>query len=243
MKKIDSLKIKSDVFVALDFPDKDFALHFLNTVSPDVCHVKIGLEMFTKLGPTWVKELIDKGYEVFLDLKCFDIPNTVAQTIKSIAGLGVAMTTIHAMGGLRMMQAAKEAIVDMPAEQRPLLLAVTVLTSYSDDEIQSIFGASMDLSQLALHLAKLAKQAGMDGVICSPHEAKEIQEVCGKNFCIVTPGIRLEKSNQNNDDQRRTATPGQARSQGATFLVVGRPIIQSSNPMQILEHIRLAGSL
>jgi orotidine-5'-phosphate decarboxylase len=243
MKKTEYLKKKSDVFIALDFPDKISALDFLQSLSPNACHLKIGLEMFTKLGPAWVKTLIDQGYEVFLDLKCFDIPNTVAQTIKSIASLGVAMTTVHAMGGLRMMQAAKDALNNLPIEQRPLLLAVTVLTSYTDAEIKAVFGDSIDLETLTLHLATLAKQAGMDGIVCSPHEVKAIRDLCGEDFCIVTPGIRLDDSEQSGDDQRRTATPNQARQDGASFLVIGRPITQSSNPSQILQQIKQKGSV
>ena len=237
MKKIDYLKKKSDIFVALDYPDKKSALDFLKSISSDACHLKIGLEMFTQLGPEWVKALIDLKYEIFLDLKCYDIPNTVAQAIKSIASLGVAMTTIHAMGGLRMMQTARESIADLSMDKRPLLLAVTVLTSYSDHEIKAVFGEGVDLTELASHLARLAKQAGMDGVICSPHEAKVIRELCGEDFCIVTPGIRLDSS-KDTQDQRRTATPDEARMNGASFLVIGRSITQSKNPMDILQQIR-----
>jgi orotidine-5'-phosphate decarboxylase len=243
MKNLNRLKDKSDIFVALDFADQSSARRFLNTISPHACHIKIGLEMFTKFGPEWVKALIDDGYDIFLDLKCFDIPNTVAQSMKSIASLGVAMTTVHAMGGLRMMQAAKDAIADFATDQKPLLIAVTILTSYTDEEIQSIFGDSIDLKNLALHLAVLAKQAGMDGVVCSAHEAKAIQALCGKDFCIVTPGIRLEHSHENTHDQRRIATPHEARSQGSSFLVVGRAITQSSHPMDVLQQLRQAESL
>jgi orotidine-5'-phosphate decarboxylase len=236
MKKNDTLKNKSDVFVALDYPDKASALEFIDKIDADSCHLKVGLEMFTRLGPEWVSELIAKGFDVFLDLKCYDIPNTVAKTMKSITGMGVSMTTLHAMGGVRMMQAAKEAIANLPEDQRPLLLAVTILTSFSEEEMKQLFGETVDLTALAYHLAKLAKQAGMDGVICSPHEAQKVREICGKDFCIVTPGIRLE-STQQSDDQKRTATPTQAREQGANFLVIGRPITQSKNPVETLKVI------
>jgi orotidine-5'-phosphate decarboxylase len=236
MKKSDLLKQKSDVFIALDYPDKSSALDFINQVDSQKVHLKIGLEMFARLGPEWVKACIDKGFDIFLDLKCYDIPNTVAQTMKSIAAMGVAMTTLHAMGGVRMMQAAKEAIADLPEAKRPLLLAVTVLTSFSEDEIKAIYGDETDLTQLTLHLAQLAQQVGMDGIVCSPHEAKTIRELCGEDFVIVTPGIRLDLSNTL-DDQRRIATPQQARDQGASFLVIGRSITQSADPIKTLKQI------
>lgn len=236
MNKSDLLKQKSDVFIALDYPDKTSALEFIEKVDPQSAHLKIGLEMFTRLGPEWVQTCIDQGFDIFLDLKCYDIPNTVAQTMKSIAAMGVAMTTLHAMGGIRMMQAAKEAIVDLPEDQRPLLIAVTVLTSFSEAEIKAIYGDDVDLTKLTLHLAQLAKQAGMDGIVCSPHEAKTIRELCGDDFVIVTPGIRLNPSN-NADDQRRIATPQQARDQGASFLVIGRSITQSADPIETIRQI------
>jgi len=236
MKKVEQLKSKSDVFVAMDFPDQAKANNFLMKLSPEHCHLKIGLEMFTRLGPEYIKNLTEQGYAIFLDLKCYDIPNTVAQTMKSIADMGVSMTTLHAMGGMRMMQQAREAIAGLPEEQKPLLLAVTVLTSFTEQEIKNLFGDDTDLEKLTLHLAMLAKKAGMDGIVCSPHEAKEIKKLCGDDFCIVTPGIRLDASRAN-DDQKRIATPKQARDQGASFLVIGRPITQSADPTATLNLI------
>lgn len=236
MKKSDLLKQKSDIFIALDFPGKEQAFRFLEQIDASQAHLKVGLEMFTRLGPDFISLLNDRGYDIFLDLKCYDIPNTVAQTMKSIAEMGVAMTTLHAMGGMRMMQAAKDAIKDYPVEKQPLLLAVTVLTSFEESEIKQLYGSDVNLNDLTLHLAQLAKEAGMDGIVCSPFEADKIRELCGSDFLIVTPGIR-PADQTSADDQRRIATPKQARENGASFLVIGRPITQSADPGLALQQM------
>ena len=227
-----TLKHQSDIFIALDYPTKQMALAFLESIKANQCHLKVGLEMFTRLGPQWIEQLISQGFQIFLDLKCYDIPQTVANTMKSIAEMGVAMTTLHASGGQAMMLAAREAVNAYPKSAQPLLMAVTILTSFSESEIQSLWGENIHLESMAMTLAQQAEQSGMDGIICSAQEATIIREHCGKDFIIATPGIRLQQSE---DDQKRVATPNEARANGADFLVIGRPITQSEHPQLVLE--------
>ncbi len=183
-------------------------------------------------GPAFVQELVAQGYDVFLDLKFHDIPNTVAQACKAAARLGVWMMNVHASGGPRMMLAAREALESLPAQQRrPLLIAVTVLTSMGADELNAI-GIATDAAQQVTRLARLTHAAGLDGVVCSAQEARVLRQTLGPDFCLVTPGIRPAGSAAG--DQTRILTPQQALQAGADYLVIGRPITQAADPLAAL---------
>lgn len=183
------------------------------------------------MGPQFVKELVRREFKVFLDLKFHDIPNTVAKACHSAAELGVWMMNVHAIGGLKMLQAARESLKTY-GKDKPLLIAVTVLTSFEEAELASV-GISNTLPEQATHLAMLAREAGLDGVVSSAHEVKIIKQKCGENFITVTPGIRLP--NNLKDDQSRVMTPQQAIREGSDFLVIGRPITQASNPHEVVS--------
>jgi len=222
------------VIVALDFPSADAALALAGRLAPDQCRLKVGKELFTVAGPQLVRELGARGFEVFLDLKYHDIPNTVAQACAAAAELGVWMLNVHALGGRRMMQAARAAVDQ--AARRPLLIAVTVLTSHAKEDLAEL-GLPSDPAALASNLAALAHDAGMDGVVCSAQEAPELRRRLGHAFILVTPGIRL--SGDAADDQRRITTPGMAVEQGASYLVVGRPITKAADPLAALRAINV----
>ncbi|HAT8178483.1 TPA: orotidine-5'-phosphate decarboxylase [Legionella pneumophila] len=219
------------LIVALDFDNRNNALQLVDKLDPSHCALKVGSELFTLLGPQFVKELVRREFKVFLDLKFHDIPNTVAKACHSAAELGVWMINVHAIGGLKMLQAAKESLKSY-GQNRPLLIAVTVLTSFEEGELASV-GISNSLPEQATHLAMLAREAGLDGVVSSAHEVKIIKQKCGKNFITVTPGIRLP--NNLKDDQSRVMTPQQAIKEGSDFLVIGRPITQASNPVEVVS--------
>ncbi|HAT2065130.1 TPA: orotidine-5'-phosphate decarboxylase [Legionella pneumophila] len=219
------------LIVALDFDNQDNALQLVDKLDPNHCALKVGSELFTLLGPQFVKELVRREFKVFLDLKFHDIPNTVAKACHSAAELGVWMINVHAIGGLKMLQAARESLKTY-GKDRPLLIAVTVLTSFEEGELASV-GISNTLPEQATHLAMLAREAGLDGVVSSAHEVKIIKQKCGENFITVTPGIRLP--NNLKDDQSRVMTPQQAIREGSDFLVIGRPITQASNPCEIVS--------
>jgi orotidine-5'-phosphate decarboxylase len=220
------------IIVALDYPDADAARQFVARVRPELCRLKVGKELFVAAGPAFVRELVEQGYDVFLDLKFHDIPNTVAQACKAAARLGVWMMNVHASGGPRMLAAAREALQGM--ENRPLLIAVTVLTSMGADELKAI-GIDADAEQQVLRLAGLTQAAGLDGVVCSALEAATLRRTLGTEFCLVTPGIRPAGSAAG--DQTRILTPRQAISAGADYLVIGRPITQAADPQQVLQAI------
>ncbi|HAU1151500.1 TPA: orotidine-5'-phosphate decarboxylase [Legionella pneumophila] len=219
------------LIVALDFDNQDNALQLVDKLDPSHCALKVGSELFTLLGPQFVKELVRREFKVFLDLKFHDIPNTVAKACHSAAELGVWMINVHAIGGLKMLQAAKESLKTY-GQDRPLLIAVTVLTSFEEGELASV-GISNSLPEQATHLAMLAREAGLDGVVSSAHEVKIIKQKCGENFITVTPGIRLPNNLKN--DQSRVMTPQQAIREGSDFLVIGRPITQASNPYEVVS--------
>ncbi|AMP89926.1 orotidine-5'-phosphate decarboxylase [Legionella pneumophila] len=221
------------LIVALDFDNHDNALQLVDKLDPSHCALKVGSELFTLLGPQFVKELVRREFKVFLDLKFHDIPNTVAKACHSAAELGVWMINVHAIGGLKMLQAAKESLKTY-GQDKPLLIAVTVLTSFEEAELASV-GISNSLPEQATHLAMLAREAGLDGVVSSAHEVKIIKQKCGENFITVTPGIRLP--NNLKDDQSRVMTPQQAIREGSDFLVIGRPITQASNPYEVVSAI------
>lgn len=221
------------IIVALDFPEAASALALAQRLDPALCRVKVGKELFTVAGPELVRTLVACGFEVFLDLKFHDIPNTVAAACRAAAGLGVWMVNVHASGGRRMMDAARSALVDLP--QRPLLIAVTVLTSMSAEDLGEV-GVSDAPAAQVLRLARLAQSCGLDGVVCSAQEATLLRTELGEGFRLVTPGIRPAGAEAG--DQRRVMTPAQALHAGATDLVIGRPITAASDPLAVLEQIQ-----
>jgi orotidine-5'-phosphate decarboxylase len=220
------------VVVALDFPSAPEAFAFVQRVSPERCRLKVGLELFTAAGPEFVGRLAERGFDVFLDLKFHDIPNTVAQACSRAAALGVWMMNVHALGGAAMMRAAREA-VDVAAH-RPILVAVTMLTSHAPKDLPEL-GFTGDVAAQVGRLAQLAKGSGMDGVVCSAQEAAGLRAQFGSDFVLVTPGIRPAGSDLG--DQSRVMTPAQALCQGSSYLVIGRPVTQAPDPQAALESI------
>jgi orotidine-5'-phosphate decarboxylase len=216
----------------LDFADAQSALNFVKPLRPEICRLKVGKELFAVAGPELVSSLIASGFDVFLDLKYHDIPNTVAKAVQAAARLGVWMVNVHALGGRKMMQAARVALDEF--EKRPLLIAVTVLTSMEQSDLAEI-GLQGSPQDNVLRLAKLAQSSGLDGVVCSAQEAQLLRRSLGPGFCLVTPGIRPEGSAVN--DQKRIMTPKQAMDCGASYLVIGRPITQTQSPVQVLMDI------
>ena len=221
------------VVVALDFDKQADALAFVDKIQPSDCRLKIGKEMFTYFGPEFVKTLVAKGFDVFLDLKFHDIPNTVAKAVTAAAELGVWMVNVHASGGLKMMEKAKEALVPY-GDKAPILIAVTVLTSMEESDLLGL-GITKSPAEQVLHLASLTKQAGLDGVVCSAWEAEELKAKFGADFKLITPGIRPEGAST--DDQKRIMTPKQAVDVGVDYLVIGRPITKAADPHQVLQAI------
>lgn len=220
------------IIVALDFPNEKQTLDFVRQLNPNLCRLKIGKELFTATGATLVEKLMSQGFDIFLDLKFHDIPNTVAAACRSAAELGVWLVDMHASGGKRMMEAAANAVANYT--NRPKLIAVTVLTSMTEDDLTEI-GVPSPVEQQVLRLATLAQNSGIDGVVCSAQEAALLRQQLGQDFLLVTPGIR--PATNNNDDQRRTMTPTQAIAAGSSYLVIGRPITQAQNPMEALLDI------
>lgn len=219
--------MKDKLIVALDVDDLKKAEELVDRLYPTVKIFKVGSELFSSAGPEAVKMVKEKGAEVFLDLKFHDIPNTVAKTVKAAARLKPLMLNIHSLGGADMIKAASGSIKSLPKNKRPLLLAVTVLTSIDKAALQKL-GISRPPIKQVIFLAKLAKDSGADGVVCSPKEIQAVRQACGKNFVIVTPGIR--PAGGNSFDQKRIATPSWAIKKGADFIVVGRPITKAANP-------------
>ena len=220
------------IIVALDYADADSALKLVSQLDPKLCRLKVGKELFTAAGPQFVEKLTHSNFGVFLDLKFHDIPNTVAKACTAASNLGVWMLNVHASGGLEMMQAAKQAVES--SAQQPLLIAVTVLTSMNQQTLNQI-GIQTDLATHVLNLATLTKQAGLDGVVCSAMEAQSLRAKLGKDFCLVTPGIR--PANASKDDQSRIVTPADALALGSSYLVIGRPITKAENPLAALQAI------
>jgi orotidine-5'-phosphate decarboxylase len=220
------------IIVALDYSDSGAAMELVSGLDPELCRLKVGKEMFTRFGPAFVEQLVAKGFDLFLDLKFHDIPNTVAAACIAAADLGVWMTNVHASGGRRMMEAAKERLQQLP--KPPLLVAVTILTSLGQQDIDEI-GYPGSPAENVMRLAKLADTSGMDGIVCSPLEAREVRPLVTDGFRLVTPGVRPASSQQ--DDQTRVMTPAKAINAGSDFLVVGRPITQASDPLQALRDI------
>lgn len=220
------------IIVALDAKSQYDALKIADQLDPSLCRLKVGKELFTHEGPSVVKALHDKGFEVFLDLKFHDIPNTTAQAVCAAADLGVWMVNVHASGGRKMMETCVERL--KAGNYSTQLIAVTVLTSMGREDLRDI-GLDIEPFEQVKRLAKLTQDSGLDGVVCSAQEAKMLRQALGAEFALVTPGIRPAGANA--DDQKRIVTPKQAMLDGSTHLVIGRPITQSANPSQTLQDI------
>ncbi|KZN56521.1 MULTISPECIES: orotidine-5'-phosphate decarboxylase [Pseudoalteromonas] len=221
------------VLIALDYDNESAALAFVSQLSPDECRLKVGKEMFTYFGPQFVKKLVDLGFDVFLDLKFHDIPNTVAKAVTAAAELGVWMVNVHASGGTEMMSKAKEALSKY-GDKAPLLIAVTVLTSMDQAQLSKL-GIDKTPQEQVLYLAKLAKESGLDGVVCSAQEAETLKAQLGNEFKLITPGIRPAGSDAG--DQKRIMTPAKAIEAGSDYLVIGRPITKAEDPAKALRDI------
>ena len=228
---INNPEIKSPFVVAFDCADLTAASHLADQLSPQLCRAKVGKELFTACGMAVIDMLHSKGYEVFLDLKYHDIPTTVAKAVAVVANAGIWMVNVHASGGHRMMSAAIEAATQ---SNKTHLIAVTVLTSMTDEDLQ-LTGVTRSVEEQVMFLADSAKNAGLNGVVCSAQEAQQLRARCGKDFLLVTPGIR--PANAVADDQRRTLTPREAIDAGSDYLVVGRPITQADDPLQALQEM------
>ena len=224
---------KGPLIVALDFDTATEALDLVDLLDPDTCRVKVGKQLFTREGPAILKALGARGFDVFLDLKFHDIPNTVANACVAAAEQGAWMVNVHASGGSRMMVAARDALAKL--SNPPKLIAVTVLTSMAPEDLFET-GTPASPMERVLLLAELAQQAGMDGVVCSAQEARQLRARLGPDFNLVTPGIRLPEDNVG--DQRRVLSPSDALAAGANYLVIGRPITAASDPAGALERIR-----
>ncbi len=220
------------IIVALDYPDAGAAMDLVSGLDPQLCRLKVGKEMFTRFGPKFVEQLTSRGFDIFLDLKFHDIPNTVAAACAATADLGVWMTNVHASGGRRMMETAYARLQQM--QNPPLLIAVTILTSMEQQDIAEI-GYPGTPRENVLRLAQLADVSGLDGVVCSPLEATDVRSSVGQDFRLITPGVRPKSSKQ--DDQKRVMTPVDAIRAGSDYLVIGRPITQAPDPMQVLRTI------
>ncbi len=228
------------VFVALDFANPMHALALADRLDPRACGVKVGKELFVLAGPEPVRWLVERGFNVFLDLKFHDIPNTAASACAAATKLGVFMLNVHAGGGRAMMRAARKAVDDTAAGARrppPLLIGVTVLTSLADADLHEM-GQAGTAAQQVVRLAQIAKACGLDGVVCSAHEAPTLRAACGEHFRLVTPGIRPADAAP--DDQARIVTPDAAIRLGADYLVIGRPITQAADPAATLAAINAA---
>lgn len=220
------------VIIALDL-SAEAALALASRLSPQACRLKVGKELFTAAGPALVEKLVQRGFDVFLDLKFHDIPNTVAGACRAAMALGVWMLNVHALGGRAMLEAAREAVA-AAGTRRPLLVAVTILTSMTDADLRAV-GIEGPPETAAARLAGLARASGLDGIVCSAQEAALIRRACGREFCLVTPGIRLPENAR--DDQQRVMTPAAALAAGADYLVIGRPVTQAANPVAVLDAI------
>ncbi|MCB1879632.1 MAG: orotidine-5'-phosphate decarboxylase [Gammaproteobacteria bacterium] len=220
------------IIVALDFAAKEPALDLISQLDPSLCRLKVGKELFTRLGPAFVETLAAMGFQVFLDLKFHDIPNTVAAACEAAADLGVWMVNLHASGGRRMMEAARERLERRP--ERPLLVAVTILTSLAEGDLAEV-GYSGTPVENVLRLAQLTHFSGLDGIVCSPLEAAAVRNQVDRDFLLVTPGVRPHSASVN--DQKRVMTPLAALNGGADMLVIGRPITAAADPLRALQEI------
>ena len=217
-----------DVIIACDFSSKQETLAFLDRFSEEKPYVKIGMELFYAAGPDIVREIKARGHKIFLDLKLHDIPNTVKKAMAVLSALDVDMCNLHAGGTIAMMEAAREGLT-RPDGTRPLLIAVTQLTSTSQERMEQDLMIPAPIDEVVMHYAENAKKAGLDGVVCSPLEAGKVKKVCGQDFLTVTPGVRFTDGEVG--DQVRVTTPARAREIGSDYIVVGRPITQAANPV------------
>ena len=226
---------RHDVIIALDFPDAQAVYRFLDKFQVEKPFVKVGMELFFAEGPKIVNEIKARGHDVFLDLKLHDIPNTVRSAMRSLVKLDIDMINLHAAGTIDMMCAAMEGLT-RPDGNRPFLLAVTQLTSTSEERMQKELLIKACMADTVVHYAQNAKSAGLDGVVCSPHEAAMVKDACGRTFLTVTPGIRFVDSAE--DDQARVMTPRSARLGGSDFIVVGRPITLANDPVSVYRNCK-----
>ena len=221
-----------DVIIACDFADKETALSFLDKFEGRKPFVKIGMELFYAEGPQIVREIKARGHKIFLDLKLHDIPNTVKKSMTVLSRLDVDMCNLHAAGTSRMMEAALEGLT-RPDGTRPLLIAVTQLTSTDQEAMERDLLIKEPIDKVVMHYAETAKNAGLDGVVCSPLEAQKVHDICGKKFLTVTPGVRFADGDIG--DQKRVMTPEQAKKIGSDYIVVGRPITAAPDPVAAYE--------
>tara|TARA_E500000081_G_scaffold128390_1_gene136729 strand:+ start:1320 stop:2003 length:684 start_codon:yes stop_codon:yes gene_type:complete len=222
--------MENRIIIPLDL-DYSQAINIAKTLDPNICRLKVGSQLFTSSGPKVINELHSLGFDIFLDLKFHDIPNTVHESVKSAADLGVWMVNVHASGGSKMLEASNKALLGY--ENPPLLIGVTVLTSLSEEEIKEI--GLKGIKGQVLQLAGLVKDNGLDGVVCAASDTTAIKSKFGEEFLTVSPGIRPANSNTN--DQSRVATPSEAIKNGSDYLVIGRPVTGSKNPKDALEKI------
>ena len=217
------------VIIACDFKNKEETLNFLNNFKDEELYLKIGMELFYSEGPEIVREIKKKGHKIFLDLKLHDIPNTVEKAMKSLANLDVDMTNVHASGTIKMMEAGLRGLTKEDGT-RPILIAVTQLTSTSQEAMENDLLIKENIEDVVMHYAENAKKAGLNGVVCSPLEVQAVKNRCGKEFLTITPGIRF--STDSKDDQSRITTPAKAKELGSDYIVVGRPITKAENPVE-----------
>ena len=217
------------VIIACDFKDKQETLNFLNKFANEQLYLKIGMELFYSEGPEIVREIKKRGHKIFLDLKLHDIPNTVEKAMKSLANLDVDMTNVHASGTIKMMEAGLRGLTKEDGT-RPILIAVTQLTSTSQEAMENDLLIKENIEDVVMHYAENAKKAGLNGVVCSPLEVQAVKNRCGKEFLTITPGIRF--STDSKDDQSRITTPAKAKELGSDYIVVGRPITKAENPVE-----------
>lgn len=229
--------VKNLPIIALDFPDGEKAMQFLRQFDEEQLYVKVGMELYYQEGAELLKALKEKGHMIFLDLKLHDIPNTVHRAMKVLAGLSVDMVNVHAAGGSEMMKAALQGLEEgtKAGQARPALLAVTQLTSTSEEQMQREQLIDRSIDESVLHYALLAKKSGLDGVVCSAFEAASIEKEAGTDFLRVTPGIRMEGSKI--DDQRRIVTPADAKKMGSSLIVIGRPVTQAEDPVSSYKQV------
>ena len=221
-----------DVIVACDFAGKEEVLNFLDKFEGRKPFVKIGMELYYAEGPAIVREIKERGHKIFLDLKLHDIPNTVKKSMKVLSTLGVDITNLHAAGTVRMMEAALEGLT-RPDGTRPLLIAVTQLTSTDQESLEQDLWIEKPMADVVMHYASNAAKAGLDGVVCSPLEAEAVHNTCGKSFLTITPGVRFADGDIG--DQKRVMTPAQAKEIGSDYIVVGRPITAAADPVAAYE--------
>ncbi|MCL2559150.1 MAG: orotidine-5'-phosphate decarboxylase [Turicibacter sp.] len=229
---------KPEIIIAMDLPNKEAVDLFINQFPvSESLYLKVGMELYYKEGPAIVTYLKEKGHRIFLDLKMHDIPNTVKSAMRQVASLGVDLTNLHAAGGKKMMEAAIEGLIEgSPDGKRPLIIAVTQLTSTSKEQMNEEQGILGTVADSALNYAKVAKAAGLDGVVCSVHEAQKVHETCGEGFIALTPGIRLAGDDAH--DQTRVATPKRGKEEGSNYIVIGRSITCAENPYDVYQRVQ-----